>query len=1156
MTGTSFSFRGRAEQRKSRGIHLWSSSSFSLRWTIAAYLFLGPAFLSSLFSFSAPTLSAQSISKTSPVPRPVPRIDLSVVGYRGLSQMERLTDEVSMSLDFVDANHVLITFNPRKLLSRHPDCPPGHDDRLIHAAVLEVPTGKIVNEADWYLHDHRHYLFSLGSGQFLLRRLNSLYLVDSALQEKLLMRSPTNLSWVTVTPDRKQIIVGTAGKENAGKETQSGPAPAEGKKGREFQFEFLDADSLAARRTVKLGGIEKLEGTSSGYADSIHKGGVYLVRFGPGPEQRQNVVRVRSRCVPEVFYPSSNSLLVGRCPLTGNDSDYVVSAFTVTGRRLWRQHWSQHRYFPAIARNQDGSRFAISTVVRSAPPPSPANSDDENGDNVTDTNHGLEQNIQVFETASGTAIQTVSVSPVVMSGQNFSLSPDGRRLAVLHDSELEFYDLPAMSEEEQAKFTALKADVPGLYIVSSKSGEDSQLEPEAGEENAEETTEEAGMAPQHASADKPSAEQTRENQDASDIDNNSTGDAALPVPTTAAASATEDAGGPVTTFKTSTQAVVVDVVVTDSKGHPVSGLHQQDFQLTEDGKPQNLRYFKEVNGGQTAPDAAPAPAKPSPPPANVFSNNTHAPDPGSVTLVLLDLLNTPSADQEHAREQLINFLKTKNNNSQFALCTLSSGRALHLRLIQGFTPDENLILAAVSGKSSAPEAARWQEAATGTANSVSAVNELAQEGPTGGWAGLLHGLQAMQSEQQVTDTDARVGITIDALTQLARYLSGIPGRKNLVWLSGSFPILISSGADFDNPNSDNRNYTTRIKQATNLLAEAQVAVYPVDVRVHGEDDVVSASSKGVGSRGAATAPAPGQPASDETVLSPNQALQPGMMQSLALRSAERDTLNQVASDTGGKAFFNSNAIEEAIATATEQGSHYYTLSYSPANRNYNGKFRKIKVAVADRGDRLHYRPGYFADDPDAPVKHPDLYRNIGVAAMQHGSPQSRQVLFAVRVVPIGAKVKGDRAKAGILLAPNASPGLPATVLPAAVEMQHYSIDYAIDSADLRFIPLENEIHHCALSFMIATFDEDGRQLSGVSTLWSSDLNPAAYKDVISGGVRIHQEVDVPVKAVSLLLGIDDTISSHLGTLELPLPVPAPPDVPRAVKHSLPEIEPD
>jgi len=1137
MAGMSFS-SGRVGQPKSRRIHLRILNSSQ---RVAASLLLSSTFLPALLAQANP-------SERNPVPASAVRIDLSAAGYHGLSRMARLTDEAGLSLDFVDRDHVLVTFNPKKLVTRLPDCPPDHADRLVHAVVMEVPSGKVVKEADWYLHDHRRYIWSLGSGEFLLRKLNSLYRVDAGLDEKLLMSSP-NLLWVTVTANKKQIIVETTRNESSTKDSDSPPKRVEQKTGRESQLEFLDADSLAVQRRINVKGVVNLDGTSAGYADFIHKGDLYLVRFGPTPEQRRNIARVRSRCLPEVFYPSSNSLLIGRCPLTGDD--YVVTTFTVTGRRLWRQHWSQRRYFPAIARSQDNSRVAVSTVVRTESPVAAAkgnDNNDEDGADVNDVNHGLEQSIQVFETASGNPIQSVSVNPVVTSGQNFSLSPDGRRLAVLHDSSVEFYDLPPMSQEEQAKFTALKADVPGLYMVSSKSGEDAQLEPEPGEENSGEATEAASGA---------SPERAPEKQDASDLNDNASKDAVLPAPAGPAPPATaEDTGGPVTTFKTSTQAVVVDVVVTDGKGHPVNGLQQQDFKVAEDGKPQDVRYFKEVNGAQTpaGPNAAPAPApvKPPKPPANVFSNETHALDSRSVTLILMDLLNTPSADQQHAREQLINSLKTKSNNSRFALCALSSGRGLHLRLIQGFTPDENLLLAAASGKNGAPQAARWQEAAAGTENSVDTVRDAAQEGPTGGWGALLSSLETMQAEQQVTDTDARVGITLDALTQVARYLSGIPGRKNLVWLSGSFPISISANADFDNPNSDSRNYTKKFKQATNLLAEAQVAVYPVDVLVRAGDSIVSASSKGVGARGTATVSAPGQPASDESPLAPNQALQQGTMRQLALRSAERETLSQIASDTGGEAFFNSNAIEEAIATATEQGSNYYTLSYTPANRNYNGKFRKIKVALGEKEYRLNYRPGYFADDPYAPLKHADLYRSIGTAAMQHGSPQSRQILFAVRVVPIGAKAKGDSAKAGItLLASNAKPSLPATV-----ELQHYGIDYAVDSADLRFVPMENDIHHCALSFVIATFDEDGRHLSGVSLAWTSDLKPADYKDVISGGVRIHQEVDLPAKAVSLLLAINDATSNHLGTIELPLPVASPPDTPRAVKHSLPEIEPD
>jgi hypothetical protein len=113
--------------------------------------------------------------------------------------------------------------------------------------------------------------------------------------------------------------------------------------------------------------------------------------------------------------------------------------------------------------------------------------------------------------------------------------------------------------------------------------------------------------------------------------------------------------------------------------------------------------------------------------------------------------------------------------------------------------------------------------------------------------------------------------------------------------------------------------------------------------------------------------------------------------------------------------------------------------------------------------------------------------------------------------------KANRTKVG-KLSPDSktAPGLPADV-----EVQHYGIDYAVNSSDLRFVPQQNEIRHSALQLMIAGFDDEGRQLSGFSALWASDLGPADYRDVVSGGVHIHQEVDVPVGAVSLRLGIED-----------------------------------
>jgi hypothetical protein len=125
-----------------------------------------------------------------------------------------------------------------------------------------------------------------------------------------------------------------------------------------------------------------------------------------------------------------------------------------------------------------------------------------------------------------------------------------------------------------------------------------------------------------------------------------------------------------------------------------------------------------------------------------------------------------------------------------------------------------------------------------------------------------------------------------------------------------------------------------------------------------------------------------------------------------------------------------------------------------------------------------------------------------------------------------------------------------------VEVQHYVIDFAVDSSTLRFIPEENGDYGGALDLRMAAYDKDGQQLTGLSSVWAASLKPAAYKDVLNGGVRIEQALDVPVQAASLRLGIADPTSNFMGTLELPLPVPVPADVPRIVKHSLPEIEPD
>jgi len=121
-------------------------------------------------------------------------------------------------------------------------------------------------------------------------------------------------------------------------------------------------------------------------------------------------------------------------------------------------------------------------------------------------------------------------------------------------------------------------------------------------------------------------------------------------------------------------------------------------------------------------------------------------------------------------------------------------------------------------------------------------------------------------------------------------------------------------------------------------------------------------------------------------------------------------------------------------------------------------------------------------------------------------------------------------------------------------MQHYAIDYAIAGPQLALAP-NGEMRRAILDLMISAFTDDGSNVTRAAFKTTSDLKPAAYRDMIIGGLRMHQEVDVPVNAVSMRLGVLDELSRHLGTLELPLPLKAPPMIPLPTPQVAP-IEPD
>ena len=239
------------------------------------------------------------------------------------------------------------------------------------------------------------------------------------------------------------------------------------------------------------------------------------------------------------------------------------------------------------------------------------------------------------------------------------------------------------------------------------------------------------------------------------------------------------------TLKTSARLVAVDVVVTDAGSNPVPGLRKGDFEVFEDGTPQTISVFEEHAG------KSPAPIKQPELPPNTFSNFPRADAPDSLNVVLLDALNTPLHDQAFVHQQVIKYLTGLQTSEPIAIFILST----RLRMVHGFTSDLSELLAALNEKKagSSPQASpllrsggeiHAQEQATQQMQSLAVLDPHIQS--------AVDALRQFQSEQESSNTSDRAKTTLSSMRYLAQYLAGFPGRKNVIWFSGAFPLTLLS----------------------------------------------------------------------------------------------------------------------------------------------------------------------------------------------------------------------------------------------------------------------------------------------------------------------------------------------------------------------------
>jgi VWFA-related protein len=587
------------------------------------------------------------------------------------------------------------------------------------------------------------------------------------------------------------------------------------------------------------------------------------------------------------------------------------------------------------------------------------------------------------------------------------------------------------------------------------------------------------------------------------------------------------------TLRAGTQLVVVDVVVTDKNQKPVHDLKASDFTLTEENVPQVVKHFEE-HTALTAADATKFPSVPKFPPG-IFTNYTPQPVNGAVNLLLLDALNTPLKDQSYVRQQLLAYLNATPPGTRIAIFGLTT----QLTILQGFTSDPE-VLKTVASRKLGKSSPLLQDSVGGGGIQNSTADDLED---VGGDATTIANLRQFDAQQQSFQLQLRAKYTLDAMSQLALYLSSIPGRKNLIWFSGSFPISILPDITntLPDPFAVIADSEKEFRDTVNLLARSQVAVYPIDARGLTIAPVFDASITRNYSR------SPARMTQDLNKFASDTA-------------AEHATMSQMAEATGGRAFFNTNGLTQAVATAINDGSNFYTLTYTPANPARDGRFRKIKVQLAQGGVKLAYRHGYYADDPDktSPSTNgqpsqssvatavttgtPSPLQTMRAAIMR-GSPTPTEIVMKVAVFPVGPPTQTEDNPA------------PNNILTEKVHgpFRRYSVSYAIEPADITFRRAPDGKIHADFELVIFVFNPSGVVVNRLS----NDLHIASTLDEIkknvARGIQYRQEISAPAKGEYFFrIVAHDLTRNRLGAVEVatsevknlqPPTAPPPPSTP-------------
>ena len=510
-------------------------------------------------------------------------------------------------------------------------------------------------------------------------------------------------------------------------------------------------------------------------------------------------------------------------------------------------------------------------------------------------------------------------------------------------------------------------------------------------------------------------------------------------------------------IRTTTRLVQLNVVVLDNHRRPVSDLSRDDFEVFDNGREQKLSHFSVAS--------APAAGARSAAPSLVLTNRPGQPGetPPTVTIVLVDEMLLQDARAGYyraalrsARLDVLKFLGKLQPGQQLALYAL---RLEGVVVMQDFTDDSAALIAAAKTIGAGQLKAKFSP--------VGAKPETAQT-MEDSWAGGGE----ITRKTDLTE-DLRRELVKEAFQGIAHHLEGNPARKNVIWISPIFPSLVTGfnpalmaaernavnpipGAmlpvpEFANP----EGHYSQLRALARDMSNANISVYPMDAK----------------------------------------GLTTGSAVNLL---GERSFMDLLASETGGRAYYGANGLDELLREVAEEGRVEYLLGYHPGDSAWDGKYHHVEVRLRRKGLSILCRKGYFAADEPRPEDSDSSLRDAA---------------------------KGMLEWSGIAVTLNVSSN--------PLEWFEQDVVVKLDTQEIHFAYIDGR-WRANLDVAFVQLANDGRVLEGIDDHLDLALFPESYRDAATQGWFYPKTLDIGPKAKKLRVVVRDLASGAVGSVSVPV----------------------